>query len=145
MQGGKGLGVVVVQAEAFFVTSQYSSAQYFSVVVMACRFFIVWHFQPRSNVVRVRNINGTSDHDCRCGSWLKHWELFSKEKASLCVEESCTNEATVGAHVQKISSYDNDWYIIPLCKHHNNLRGEEIELYGSPTLVSANVSETCGG
>ena len=94
--------------------------------------------------MKVKNINGTSSNTCHCDSWLKHWEKFSGETAGLCVEKSCTEHATVGAHVQKSTPLDQSWYIIPLCKGHNNRKGEEIELYGSPVLVSANVNKTCG-
>ena len=93
--------------------------------------------------MKVRNINGTSQTNCKCGSWLKHWEKFSGQKAGLCCEKKCTKSSVVGAHVQKSDSSDNSWYIIPLCTGHNNKKGEEIELYGSPTLVSANKSQTC--
>jgi hypothetical protein len=93
--------------------------------------------------MKARNINGTSDHKCKCSSWLKHWETFSDETAGLCVEKSCTSSAEVGAHVQK-EGVDQHWYIIPLCTAHNNKKGQTIDLYGSPTFVSANVSETCG-
>ncbi len=94
--------------------------------------------------MKARNINGTSNHTCGCASWLKHWENFSGETAGLCVEKSCMSNATVGAHVQKEGVLDQHWYIIPLCSAHNNQQGEVIELYGNPTFVSANVSETCG-
>jgi hypothetical protein len=94
--------------------------------------------------VKVKNINGTSSNTCKCGSWLKHWEKYSGEKAGLCNEKSCTNSATIGAHVQKLNSIDDSWYIVPLCNKHNNKRGEELELYKSPQLISANVRNTCG-
>lgn len=93
--------------------------------------------------MKVKNINGTSDNSCKCDSWLAHWEEFSGQTANLCVEKACTEKATVGAHVQKDSSTDRAWYIIPLCKTHNKAT-DEMKLYGSPELVSANVSQTCG-
>jgi hypothetical protein len=45
--------------------------------------------------------------------------------------------------VQKESTADNSWHIIPLCTTHNNKRGETIELSESAKLVSANKKETC--
>ncbi|MGL4602374.1 MAG: hypothetical protein ACRCVE_13070 [Plesiomonas sp.] len=93
--------------------------------------------------MKVRNINGTSSHQCHCGSWLAHWEKFSKKKAGCCSEMFCQNQAEVGAHVQKEGILNQAWYIIPLCKHHNNQRGQSIDLY-NPILIPANVSETCG-
>jgi hypothetical protein len=92
---------------------------------------------------KVKNINGTSDNNCKCGSWLKHWEKFSGQKPGWCAEASCRKDSTVGAHVQKSESLDNKWYIIPLCGDHNALEGKEISIMDSTILVSANKSETC--
>lgn len=93
--------------------------------------------------MKVRNIKGTSDNTCKCTSWLAHWEKFSGQKAGLCSEKSCLNTATVGAHVQKDDLTDRSWYIVPLCDGHNK-QASELELWHEPTLVSANVSKTCG-
>lgn len=94
--------------------------------------------------MRVRNVNGTSDNKCNCGSWLDHWKKFSRQSLpSHCVEKSCTNPPEVGAHVQKDSSYDSGWYIIPLCQKHN-AKTASLEIMDSTVLVSANVAETCG-
>lgn len=94
--------------------------------------------------MKVKNINGTSDNTCKCGSWLKHWEKFShKSLPTYCVESTCTKVPSVGAHVQKDSTTDNKWYIIPLCDSHNK-KTAELTIADSTTLVSANVSETCG-
>lgn len=30
-------------------------------------------------LIRFNNINGTSDRDCRCGTWIVHWEKFSRQ------------------------------------------------------------------
>lgn len=94
--------------------------------------------------MKVRNINGINSNACYCKNWLTHWETFSCEKSSKCVEKTCTQDASVGAHVQKQDLNDGKWYIVPLCDHHNNQRGNELELYRLPKLVSANVSVTCG-
>jgi hypothetical protein len=93
----------------------------------------------------VNNINDPSEADapCKCGSWLKHWENFSGKKAGLCVEHNCTEKAEVGAHVQKTNSTSAKWYIIPLCKNHNNQRGETILVENDTIFVSANKEETC--
>jgi hypothetical protein len=94
-------------------------------------------------MAKIRNINGTSQADCKCGSWLKHWENFSRRKAIYCAEMSCLNKDVVGAHVQKVSFSDRNWYIVPLCSVHNNSKSD-LETGDSFKLVSANVSETCG-
>jgi len=95
--------------------------------------------------MKVVNINGTSDKTCKCGSWLEHWKNFSGQALSTyCPEKTCTQKPEVGAHVQKDSSSDKSWYIIPLCKRHNGETGKSLEVSDSIKLVSANVSNTCG-
>jgi len=95
--------------------------------------------------MRVKNINGTSGNICKCGSWLKHWEKFSRQSLPpYCSEKTCMKKPEVGAHVQKDNSTDNSWYIVPLCNVHNGETGKSIDIMDSTVLVSANVSETCG-
>lgn len=95
--------------------------------------------------MKVTNINGTSDNKCKCGSWIKHWEKFSKLTADKCCVKGCTSAATDGAHVQKSGSTDGCWYIVPFCHAHNTSAKDTIlELKDGTHLVSANVSETCG-
>jgi len=93
--------------------------------------------------MKVKNINGTSDATCKCDSWLKHWETYGGGTSGLCAEKSCTTKAEIGAHVQKADGNDNKWYIVPLCKKHNGLHGQEIEIMDSTKLVSANTKQTC--
>ena len=95
--------------------------------------------------MKVKNINGTSDNTCKCGSWLDHWKNFSGQSVpTYCPEEGCIQNPEVGAHVQKDSSADSSWYIVPLCKIHNGQTGQSIAISESVRLVSANVSSTCG-
>jgi len=95
--------------------------------------------------MKVNNINGTSDNSCSCGSWLDHWKNYSRQSLpTYCPEKSCTKKPEVGAHVQKDSSYDKDWYIIPLCSEHNRQTRGSLEVGDSIALVSANTSQTCG-
>ncbi len=93
-------------------------------------------------MARVKNINGTSQYACSCGSWLKHWEKISKEKSNYCSEATCINKASVGSHVQKVSVYDSSWYIVPLCDSHNKSSGN-LDIRNT-TLISASKSKTCG-
>ncbi len=94
--------------------------------------------------MKVRNINGTSQSTCKCGSWLQHWKNYSGDQiGSYCRETSCTKKPELGAHVQKDDSSDNSWYIVPLCTEHNNMRGQTIELMAGTKLASANKKETC--
>jgi len=95
--------------------------------------------------MRINNINGTSDNTCKCGNWLAHWKRFGGNKpSSLCAERSCTKGYEVGAHIQKDSSTDKNWYIVPLCKEHNGQTGKSLDIMDDTSLVSANVSQTCG-
>lgn len=94
--------------------------------------------------MKVKNLNGTSDNTCKCGSWIKHWEKFSgKSTPTYCCVNSCTGKDLVGGHVQKDSSTDKSWYIIPICKTCNGKQGEDLDISDTTVLVSANQSETC--
>ena len=92
--------------------------------------------------MKVKNINGTSQNRCKCGSWINHWENYSGLKATACSAIGCVNKDLVGAHVQKDSIYDSNWYIVPLCNSHNFTNGVINIVYGTK-LVSANVANTC--
>jgi len=94
--------------------------------------------------MRIKNINGTSQNKCRCGSWLDHWKNYSKQSVPIiCPAYGCNGKDIVGAHVQKDSIYDNKWYIYPLCTSCNQ-KGGTLDVSDLYKLVSANVSETCG-
>ena len=96
--------------------------------------------------MKVTNINGTSEHDCSCGSWLKHWENYNSAKQSkpiLC--PACgLHLVEVGAHVQKYNSSDKIWYIVPLCKSCNNKSSYTILDVGACALAPASRTSTCG-
>ena len=93
--------------------------------------------------MRVKNINGTSQNKCSCGSWLQHWKNYSGQTARICRAKGCSSTDLLGAHVQKAVSYDSSWYIVPFCKAHNHAIGS-IELVDGTRLVSANKNQTCG-
>jgi hypothetical protein len=93
-------------------------------------------------MAKIKNINGTSDNNCKCSSWLKHWEKFSGQTTNYCIEKNCISKDLVGAHVQRADSSDMSWYIIPLCSSHNKAVGT-LEVSDSYKFVSANKSETC--
>ena len=46
--------------------------------------------------------------------------------------------------MQKDSATDKNWYIVPLCSACNNKKGQDLDIWDGASLVSANVSETCG-
>lgn len=92
--------------------------------------------------MKVKNINGTAQNQCKCGSWIKHWRNYSNQIATECRAKGCSRKDLVGAHVQKDVNYDNNWYIVPFCHGHNSATGT-VELIAGTILVSANKSETC--
>ncbi len=88
-------------------------------------------------------IQNTSEKSCMCENWLDHWERYSDSEANKCSVIDCDYDDLVGAHVSIIDYDDDDWYIIPLCKEHNQLKGT-LEIYDEVKLVPANVGDTCG-
>ena len=94
----------------------------------------------------MQNINGSSDRspNCNCGSWKNHWLSYSGARnwPAQCSVKGCTEPATVGAHVQ--FRHNGNWYIVPMCYSHNNMRGQSVELCDDTRIASANRSETCG-
>lgn len=92
--------------------------------------------------MKIKNINGTAQNICSCGSWLEHWKKFSGQKVEFCCEVKCIKKDLVGAHVQKADGNDGNWYILPLCAAHNQSTGE-LEVSDNYKLVSANKAETC--
>ena len=92
---------------------------------------------------KIKNINGTTGHECKCGSWLKHWERHAGKSASYCAEITCVKTDLVGARVQKVHGDDTGWYIIPLCTKHNQAQGE-LDVSAFVKIIPAVESEVCG-
>lgn len=90
--------------------------------------------------MQVHNIRGTSDRNPKngCKSWLDFWIKNKGYKPAFCCCEACTEEQNlVGAHVQESGSDTRDyWYILPLCRKHNNLHyTESFEVWEPNDLV----------
>lgn len=70
----------------------------------------------------VKNINGTANRPVPNGYssfeefWLRTTGHRSLEMCRCCGERP----AEVGGHVIKVNSFDNSWYITPLCKACNH-------------------------
>lgn len=60
-----------------------------------------------------------------------------------CVESDCSNKPETGAHVQLETDHLR-WYIIPLCKEHNAMRGHNLTIINTVKPVPADIRETCG-
>ena len=89
----------------------------------------------------VTNLKGTGDLDCRCRSWLEHWEKFANKAATYCSATDCRNYAKHGCHVTKAFGDDKGNYIVPLCDSCNKRGGDFVV---RAPLVPANVQLTCG-
>ena len=91
----------------------------------------------------VRNVKGTSRFNCKCGSWLDHYNRFGGLKSNYCVVEDCLNLAAVGAHIVKLIAFDQDTYIIPMCKQHN-ASDKLLSVDDDYVTVKASRENTCG-
>jgi len=93
--------------------------------------------------MQLKNINGTSQLQCRCGSWLNHWKNYGGGTIpTYCPVSGCYNKDLVGAHVQKADGWDYNWYICPLCNEHNKST-VALTVPDATILVSANKKDTC--
>ncbi|CAA7603141.1 Hypothetical protein DEACI_3964 [Acididesulfobacillus acetoxydans] len=91
-------------------------------------------------MVKVKNLNGTGDNTPPGGysSWKEWWESKKRRRFGICSCDDCSSRAEVGAHVQKVSSTDRSWYIVPLCVACNKKpKAEVFEVRGSD-LEAAN-------
>lgn len=94
-------------------------------------------------LIKIKNLNGTSEKKCNCGSWLDHWDAQTALKMpEYCVSGICSNKVEDGAHVKKIGVNDESHYIIPFCRSCNLSKDKEFTV-SSSWLVSANKSNTC--
>jgi hypothetical protein len=94
--------------------------------------------------MKVKNINGRRQNSCKCGTWLDHWvKVCGWPLPQHCAATTCMAQPQLGAHVQKDSVTDNQWYIVPLCVKHS-MRAASLEIVDTTQLVSAHVNETCG-
>lgn len=77
-------------------------------------------------MTKVKNVNGSGRYSPPEGytSWLDYWEKQTGKRVHICGAMDCNGTDLVGAHVQKADSYDNKWYVTPLCKACNNRTDE---------------------
>jgi hypothetical protein len=95
-----------------------------------------------ANAEAWKNKNGTSERDCKCGSWKQHWINNSGEEwPKICSVKGCSNTASLGAHV--INASEKGEWIVPTCESCNSKRNVEFDLKGGMTIVPANISKTC--
>jgi hypothetical protein len=94
--------------------------------------------------MRVKTLNIAEQNKCRSGSWLAHWEKLSGQNAFMCFTEGCINMPSVGGHVQKDSTTDKNWYVIPLCTDCSKKSGQDLDIWDTAKFVSAKETETSG-
>lgn len=88
-------------------------------------------------MIKIQNVNGSSRFENPVGynTWLEYWEAKTGKSAWRCSAIDCHKFGRVnlvGAHVKKVGSYDNSWYIVHLCRGCNN---RVDEFYVDETLV----------
>lgn len=87
-----------------------------------------------------KNIKGTSNRSCNCGSWKNHWEKYSSINwPKYCSVEGCNECAEVGAHVRNDVNCVN--YIVPMCNSCNQKEGL-FSLKNGTKLVPENKCKT---
>ena len=94
-------------------------------------------------MVKVKNINGSGFYTgapAGYSSWLAYWEDKAQRKAYRCSAMDCKKWTSdlVGAHVKKVGSYDQKYYIVPLCRGCNNRTDEfyvDAELIPCPSNI----------
>lgn len=89
-----------------------------------------------------QNKNGTSDRECKCGSWKQHWINCCKPDTwpSSCSVEGCLNSPVLGGHV--INHHVEGEKIAPLCDSCNK-RIDHFDLKPNRKYPSANKADTC--
>jgi hypothetical protein len=76
--------------------------------------------------MKVKNVVGSSRWPAPSGysSWLDYWEKKSGKRVSICGVVGCSNTDLVGAHVKKVNSTDEKYYITPICRSCNQRTDE---------------------
>ena len=90
--------------------------------------------------VRVLNLAESRFESCHCGSWLKHWETFSRQRAGYCMVEGCKGKPEVGATVQK-EGEPGKVYIVPLCRACAAKQDEALAIVNGVNLVPADAHD----
>lgn len=74
----------------------------------------------KSNMILVKNLNGTGDNlPNGYSSWKDFWIAKKGYWPNKCSAYGCYGRAELGAHVIKVNGNDKSWYIVPLCFSHN--------------------------
>ena len=93
-------------------------------------------------MAKIRNMRGTSNLGCSCGTWIDHYHNHSATKATGCSVAGCDGPAALGAHVYYADGIDPSQYIVPMC-HQCNSSDDDMPL--RPDVTPAPVRSTLTG
>ena len=85
--------------------------------------------------MKVKNLNGTTRNLSGGGSGLSHWETVSGQNAWMCFVKGCIQRPSVVGLVQKDTSLDITWYLVPLCDNCSQKQGQDLDIWDAPLLV----------
>ena len=94
-----------------------------------------------TGVIRVRLAEGKAE-PCGCGSGLRHWEAFSRQRAGYCMVSGCNGKPEIGARVEKIGN-PGKVCLVPLCSSCAARQGEVLAIVKGVALVPADAADTC--
>ena len=85
--------------------------------------------------MKVRNLNGEMQTRYSGADLLAHWDRFSRQTAYRCFVIGCRNKCSVGGVVQRDTTGDPTWYIIPLCEDCNRKKNQELDIWDYARLI----------
>ena len=89
--------------------------------------------------VEVKNLHEGNRKPLWSNSWIEYWLENNKNYKVKPICPRCgMRESTDGAHVIKVNSLDDKWYIVPLCENCNEKKDDEPFLVKKDMLVCAN-------
>lgn|ERR1035438_3639052 len=106
----------------------------------------------------VKNLNGSPQTVCGCGSWLNHWRRYGKPSAAFaqrqrCAVVVCDHPIELGVPVQKEvldgvrvlgMRGDASWYVLPLCLACSQKPESALMVDDGCGLAPTSLQETCG-
>jgi hypothetical protein len=92
--------------------------------------------------MRVKKLLETPNAGCRCGSWLQHWDNFSRQKANFCMVLGCDGKPEVGGLVCR-ETEPEQVCVVPLCRSCAAKVGTELDIVNTVNLVPVSLEDTC--
>jgi hypothetical protein len=93
----------------------------------------------------VKNLPGAHLCTCNCKDFLYHWQNYTGKPSAECSAYNCPgNKNLVGANVTKFNDFNDNIYIVPLCKNCNNpSNNDSFKLKPNATLVPVFLDYRC--